>query len=57
MGFTPAVIGADKGSRSLTPYPLPEAIRGGTTVEYGFEGDDLIIKYRESKMIRFGRQQ
>ena len=33
-----------------------EAIRGGTTVEYWFEGDDLIIKYREGKTIRFRRQ-
>ena len=33
-----------------------EAIRGGTTVEYWFEDDDLIIKYREGKTVRFQRQ-
>ncbi|HEV2296743.1 MAG TPA: hypothetical protein VGR35_23075 [Tepidisphaeraceae bacterium] len=33
-----------------------EAIRGGTTVEYWFDGDDLIIKYREGKTVRFQRQ-
>ena len=34
-----------------------EAIRGGTSVEFWFEDDDLIIKYREGKAIRFRRQQ
>ena len=33
-----------------------EAIRGGTSVEYWFDGDDLIIKYREGKTVRFKRQ-
>ena len=33
-----------------------EAIRGGTTVEYWFDEDDLIIKYREGKTVRFRRQ-
>ena len=33
-----------------------DAIRGGTSVEYSFEGDDLIIKYKEGKSIRFTRQ-
>ena len=33
-----------------------EAIRGGTSVEYWFENDDLIIKYREGKTVRFRRQ-
>ena len=29
-----------------------EAIRGGTSVEYSFESDDLIIKYKEGKTVR-----
>ena len=33
-----------------------EAIRGGTSVEYWFERDDLIIKYKEGKTVRFKRQ-
>ena len=33
-----------------------EAIRGGTSVEYWFDRDDLIIKYREGKTVRFQRQ-
>ena len=33
-----------------------DAIRGGTSVEYWFEGDDLIIKYKEGKTVRFQRQ-
>lgn len=33
-----------------------EAIRGGTSVEYSFEQDDLIIKYKEGKTVRFKRQ-
>ncbi len=32
-----------------------EAIRGGTSVEYWFEGDDLVIKYKEGKTVRFRR--
>ena len=32
------------------------AIRGGTSVEYSFEQDDLIIKYKEGKTVRFKRQ-
>ena len=44
------------------PYELhgnvisSDAIRGGTSVEYSFEGDDLIIKYKEGKTVRFTRQ-
>jgi hypothetical protein len=34
-----------------------DAIRGGTTVEYWFEGGDLIIRYKEGKTVRFTRQQ
>jgi len=33
-----------------------KAIRGGTSVEYSFDGDDLIIKYKEGKTVRFKRQ-
>ena len=33
-----------------------EAIRGGTSVEYSFEHDDLIIRYKEGKTVRFKRQ-
>ncbi len=33
-----------------------DAIRGGTSVEYSFEGDDLIIKYKEGKTVRFHRE-
>jgi hypothetical protein len=33
-----------------------DAIRGGTSVEYSFDGDDLIIKYKEGKTVRFKRQ-
>ena len=33
-----------------------EAIRGGTSVKYSFEGDDLIIRYKEGKSVRFKRQ-
>ena len=33
-----------------------EAIRGGTSVEYSFHGDDLIIRYKEGKTVRFKRQ-
>jgi hypothetical protein len=32
------------------------AIRGGTSVEYWFEGDDLIIRYKDGKTVRFDRQ-
>ena len=33
-----------------------EAIRGGTSVEYWFDGDDLIIRYKDGKTVRFKRQ-
>lgn len=33
-----------------------EAIRGGTSVEFWFEDDDLIIKYKDGKIIRFHRE-
>lgn len=33
-----------------------DAIRGGTSVEYWFEGDDLIIRYKDGKTVRFERQ-
>ena len=33
-----------------------EAIRGGTSVEYSFDEDDLIIRYKEGKTVRFKRQ-
>ena len=33
-----------------------DAIRGGTSVEYWFEGEELVIKYREGKTVRFNRQ-
>lgn len=32
------------------------AIRGGTSVTYSFDGDDLIIQYKEGKTVRFKRQ-
>ena len=32
-----------------------EAIRGGTTVNYRFDGDDLIIEYKDGKTVRFHR--
>ncbi|HEV7299919.1 MAG TPA: hypothetical protein VGN72_11190 [Tepidisphaeraceae bacterium] len=35
-----------------------EAIRGGTTVQYRFDGDDvLVIEYTEGKSVRFHRQK
>ena len=33
-----------------------DAIRGGTSVDYSFSGDDLIIEYKEGKKVRFKRQ-
>lgn len=33
-----------------------EAIRGGTTVKYRFDGGDLIIEYEDGKTVRFQRQ-
>jgi hypothetical protein len=33
-----------------------KAIRGGTSVKYHFEGDDLIIQYQDGKTVRFKRQ-
>jgi hypothetical protein len=33
-----------------------DAIRGGTSVEYSFDGDGLIIRYREGKTVRFKRR-
>lgn len=30
-----------------------EAIRGGTTVKYWFDGEDLIIEYKDGKTVRF----
>ena len=33
-----------------------DAIRGGTSVEFSFDGDDLIIKYKDGKSVRFKRQ-
>jgi hypothetical protein len=32
-----------------------EAIRGGTTVDYWFDGGDLIIRYKDGKTVRFSR--
>lgn len=32
------------------------AIRGGTTVNYRFDGKDLIIEYKDGKTVRFKRQ-
>ena len=32
-----------------------EAIRGGTTVKYRFDGDDLVIEYKDGKTVRFRR--
>jgi len=32
-----------------------EAIRGGTSVTYSFEGEQLIIRYQEGKTIAFHR--
>lgn len=34
-----------------------EAIRGGTTVKYRFDGDDLVIEYEDGKTVRFRRAQ
>lgn len=33
-----------------------EAIRGGTSVQYRFDGGDLIIEYKDGKAVRFKRQ-
>ena len=33
-----------------------EAIRGGTSVEFWFDGDDLIIQYKDRKTVRFHRE-
>ena len=32
-----------------------DAIRGGTTVTYRFDGDDLVIEYQDGKTVRFHR--
>jgi hypothetical protein len=32
-----------------------DAIRGGSTVKYHFEGDQLVIQYKQGKTIRFTR--
>jgi len=32
-----------------------EAIRGGTSVTYWFEGDKLVIRYKEGKTVTFHR--
>lgn len=34
-----------------------EAIRNGTSVKYHFEGDQLVIEYKDGKTVRFRRQQ
>lgn len=33
-----------------------EAIRGGTSVEFWFEDEDLIIKYKDGKTVRFHKE-
>lgn len=33
-----------------------DAIRGGTSVNYRFDGGDLIIEYKDGKTVRFNRQ-
>jgi hypothetical protein len=33
-----------------------DAIRGGTTVKYWFEGDQLVIQYKQGKTVHFHRQ-
>ena len=33
-----------------------DAIRGGTSVEYWFDGDNLMIRYSDGKTVRFTRQ-
>lgn len=33
-----------------------DALRGGTSVDYRFDGGDLIIEYKEGKSVRFKRQ-
>lgn len=33
-----------------------EAIRGGTSVEFWFEAEDLMIKYEDGKTVRFHRE-
>ena len=33
-----------------------DAIRGGTSVKYRFDGGDLIIEYQDGKTVRFKRQ-
>ncbi len=50
--------GADKtGSYEVRGDVISsEAIRGGTSVNYSFDGDDLIIRYKEGKTVRFKRQ-
>ena len=32
-----------------------DALRGGTSVNYRFDGDDLIIEYKDGKSVRFTR--
>ena len=32
-----------------------DALRGGTSVKYRFDGDDLIIEYKDGKTVRFTR--
>lgn len=32
-----------------------DAIRGGTTVKYRFEGEQLVIEYQDGKTVRFDR--
>lgn len=32
-----------------------DAIRGGTTVKYWFDGDQLVIEYKDGKTVRFRR--
>lgn len=34
-----------------------EAIRNGTSVQYHFEGEQLVIEYKDGKTVRFRRQQ
>jgi len=34
-----------------------DAIRGGTSVTYWFEGDQLVIRYKEGKTVAFHRDQ
>jgi hypothetical protein len=33
-----------------------DALRGGTSVKYHFDGDDLIIQYNDGKTVRFNRK-